>query len=832
MIRKHILTSLALCFCIFTLAQKPDTTDRKKLKITRITKSLKIDGELNEPEWKLSPVADKFTSLRPIPFLAENPANKTEVYFLYNDEGIYIGGHLYEQKVDSISKELVGRDGFGNNDFIGFVFDTYNDKINAFEYFVTPLGEQMDAKVAPCTGDCNNGDEDFSWNSVWQSSCKIQKDGWSFEMFIPYAAIRFGKTKIQDWGMNIVRRRQKSGEQLFWQVIDPQKNGFLTQEGYLLGLEDIKPPLRLQFSPYFSVYANHFKYNDPSIKNWNSLINGGMDVKYGINQAFTLDMTLIPDFGQVQTDNRILNLTPFEVQYQDNRSFFKEGTELFSKGDLFYSRRIGGEPKHYWDVYSQLSNGETVSKNPSQSKLINATKISGRTSKGLGIGVLNAVTNPQYATIENSAKQTREFETDPLTNYNMLVLNQSLKHNSSVSLVNTNVWRSGKDYDANVTAGLFDFNTKKNTYNINGGINVSQLLGKDNKNIIGYSHNLNFGKTSGTFMWQVFHSLADTKYDKNDMGYFTNNNFMEQGLWMGLNFTKPTKMYNNMRVNFNNWFSRLVKPIDIYNKDNMYQSGGGNVNVNGQLKNQWRVGVNINWGFKNNDFYEARSEGRVFTNKGRLGLFTWWNSRNGKKFTWGGNFGTSGGGIFKRRSIEPGLFTKMIFSDKFSIEYGIDMSLHRNGVGWAANNNNIIYFSRRNVNNVENNINIKYSFTNKMGINMRTRHYWSKVDPLQFYELNTKGNLITPTVAYTGNVKQNYNFMSVDMLYTWQFAQGSFINFLWKDIGESFTRNFEKGYFKNLDNTISGPQSNSLSLRVIYFLDALQLKKKPQAIKG
>src|SRR5205823_14883579 len=135
------------------------------------------------------------------------------------------------------------------------------------------------------------------------------------------------------------------------------------------------PPLRLQFSPYFSVYANHYPYNQPGEKNWTGQVNGGMDLKYGISQAFTLDAMLIPDFGQVQSDNQVLNLTPFEVKYNEYRSFFTEGTELFNKGNLFYSRRIGGVPLHYDDVASDSVNHVLV--NPTSTKLINATKISG-----------------------------------------------------------------------------------------------------------------------------------------------------------------------------------------------------------------------------------------------------------------------------------------------------------------------------------------------------------------------------------------------------------------------------------------------------------------------
>ena len=816
---------LCLLSGVSVFAQGTEKIPKKNLNAVRITKSLKLDGIIDEPEWKTAPVADKFVALRPTPFVPETYDNRSELYFLYNNEGIYIGGYFHEKTKDSIASELIGRDGFGNNDFVGIIFDTYHDKINGFEYFITPLGEQMDAKQAP---NPNGNSEDFSWNAVWQSAAKIHNDGWSFEIFLPYSAIRFGKKKVQDWGLNIVRRRQKSGEQLFWQSIDPTVNGFLTQEGMLLGLTDIKPPLRLQFSPYFSTYANHYPYNQSDIKNWNTQVNGGMDVKYGINQAFTLDMTLIPDFGQVQSDNRVLNLTPFEVKYNENRTFFTEGTELFNKGNLFYSRRIGGEPIHYWDVDAQLNNGEYVLKNPQQSKLMNATKISGRTQKGLGIGVLNAITKPQFATVESNGKDQRKIETDPLTNYNVLVLDQTMKHNSSVSFVNTNVWRSGSDYDANVSAFLFDLNDKKNKWNVGGSASVSQLLGKNGKNTYGYAHSIYFGKTSGKFNFNIWQELYNDKYDKSDLGYFTNNNTMDQGLWMGYNWIKPKKWFNQLRLNFNTWYSRLVTPIDyLKRKEMMYQNGGGNVNMNGQTKKLWWVGANVNWGYNYNDFYEARVPGRVFQNKGRIGLDVWWNSNEAKKLSWGGEIFTGTGGVFKRKTFNPMLFGKIRFSSKFSISHNISTEFHKNNPGWAGiDGSGNIFFARRDLRTVENIFSAKYNFTNKMGITLRLRHYWSKVAPQEYYQLNDLGKLVTPTVNYTENRNQNYNYLSSDMVYTWQFAQGSFINIVWKDIAESFNRSFEKNYFNNFDRTVNGPQANSFSVRVIYFLDYLTARKQ------
>jgi len=237
--------------------------------------------------------------------------------------------------------------------------------------------------------------------------------------------------------LRITGRRNKTGQQYMRNPIEPKVNGFVTQEGLMTGLQNIKPPVRLALSPYFSAYMNHYPNSAPGVKDVTSSLNGGMDVKYGISEGFTLDMTLIPDFGQVQSDNQVLNLSPFEVKFNEYRTFFTEGTELFNKGDLFYSRRIGSQPLHYYSVQdsswdnSHIHPDEKFLKNPSESKLINATKISGRTSKKLGIGFFNAVTRNMYAEVENYNGTKRKILTNPATNYNIIVLDQTLKNNSA-----------------------------------------------------------------------------------------------------------------------------------------------------------------------------------------------------------------------------------------------------------------------------------------------------------------------------------------------------------------------------------------------------------------
>ncbi len=803
---KTNLTLAALLCTTLCFAQAPTP---KQLPAYRISKPVKIDGLINDEAWKDAPVMTDLIEFRPTVGAVEKPETKTVAYMMYDDEGIYFGGHCYERTKDSIARELAGRDGFGTNDYIGLILDTYNDKQNGFEYFITPLGEQWDSKMSPDQG------EDFSWSAVWQSGAVIHENGWSFEMFIPYSAIRFGKGEVQTWGLNITRRRRKTEQQYTWNPIDPNVNGFLTQEGFWTGIRDIKPPLRLQFSPYFSTYVNHYPFNTPGEKNWSSSISGGMDIKYGINQAFTLDMTLIPDFGQVQSDNRVLNLSPFEIKYDERRPFFTEGTELFNKGNLFYPRRIGIQPSFTHSLNEYMTTNDRIVKNPAESKLINATKVSGRTQKGLGIGVLNAITKTRYAVLEDTtAKHSRSVLIDPLTNYSVLVFDQTLKNNSSVSLVNTNVWRSGHDYDANVTAALFSFNDKKNMWNVNGKIARSMKFGynPDGSDLFGHSHNLSFGKTSGRFNFNIGHELTDTKYNSNDLGYFTFNNTLDHYMWVGYRWIKPTKWYNSIYLNFNLNYSRQLTP-------GKFRNANINANVNGQLKNLWYVGMFTGYEPKFNDFFES-GNGKMFRGWSNFYIGGFFETNQTKKYSTYLEIFFVDRSMFNSQRYQINYQQRYRFSDKFSITHGMYLEPQKRNVGYAING----FFGRRDRETVENTLSFKYSFNTMMNITTRVRHYWSRVDYDQLYALQDDGSLLeVPNDPKEAN--QNYNFFTIDAVYTWQFAPGSFIYIVWKNAAENYNSFFDKGYLKNFNNTMKTEDNNNLSLKVIYFLDYFQFRK-------
>ena len=408
---------------------------KKTLNTKSITSKISIDGKITEDAWNSAEIASDFVMYQPDNGKSINENKKTEVKVVYDNDAIYIAATLYDENPSKIKKEITNRDSFGVTDYFSVFINGFNDGQQDFRFYVTAAGVQLDCIA---TEDY----KDFSWDAIWDSKAVITDKGWVVEMKIPYAAIRFSNSNKQTWGINFLRNIQRDVQVYSWNRIDTKIGAELTQNGLLEGIENIKTPTRLFFIPYVSFYNQ--KDNTQS----DNTFKGGLDIKYGINDAFTLDAILVPDFGQTKFDNAILNLEPFEQQLDENRPFFTEGTELFSKGNLFYSRRIGGYPSSDPTVREN----EEITDYPSTVDLLNAIKISGRTKKGLGIGFLNAITEKTYATIKDTVTSTTRKEViEPLANYNIVVLDQRFNQNSSVTFINTNTIRNGSFRDANVS---------------------------------------------------------------------------------------------------------------------------------------------------------------------------------------------------------------------------------------------------------------------------------------------------------------------------------------------------------------------------------------------
>ncbi len=819
-----------LLLCAFLLISTLYANDGvKTIMAVKIEEPIKIDGILDEVIWNQSQVASDFVQYAPNPGVQSS--FNTEVRFLYDNEAIYIAAILYDDEPHLIQKELYPRDGSGNADWFSVSIDTYQDGSNGFEFRVSAAGVQGDTKYSVSGKDRN-------WDAIWKSEVKLTEFGWLVEMKIPLAMLRFPAVDQQIWSIQFGREVRRLREESYWNEINPQLNGFLNQAGKVVGISKIKSPVRFSLTPFVTGYLN--TTFDPA-SNQNALTSGtaytaGMDLKYGINDAFTLDMTLVPDFGQTLSDNQILNLTPFEVQFQENRQFFTEGTELFNKGNIFYSRRIGGKPIHHSSVYQNLNEGEVVISNPDISGLYNATKISGRTSSGLGVGFLNAVVKQEMAVIESADGTLRSVETNPLTNYNLLVFDQNLPNNSFVSLINTNVTRFSDDYNANVTGGSFQIKNKDQSYSASGLVNVSQKYFEEYSDI-GHTLNLAVSKISGQWQGGVSYLEESDNYDINDFGFIRSPNERSVRAAFSYNQYQPKGNLLSYSISTDVNYGRLYEP-DVYNRLSF--------NINSYILTKERLSLgfysNIN-PISNHDYFEPRTPdfSSFFAWPSSVSFTPWLSSDYRKKFAFDLRVYYRVYDEEEMSDLSLRIAPRLRINDKISISPSSVITYNHNQPGFVSKSalnelpnglmQSDIMFGKRDRTIVENSISGKYIFNNKMSLTFRMRHYWDHAMYNSFASLGNEGNL--NSLEFSGKdakgepiFDRNLNLFNLDMDYVWRFAPGSDVILNWKNQIVSPHNDMNNSYIENLQHTLGSLQNNNISVKIVYWLDYNQLTSK------
>lgn len=817
-------------FCFFVLLNVflvSDVVAQRSIEAQKVplTSTIQVDGVLDEEAWKSAEIVTDFTQITPD---AGQPATlNTTVKVLYDDVAIYVGAHCYGSP-DKISRVLSQRDQFNSNtDYFSVMLDTYHDKLNGFVFSVSTEGVQYDAKIY-------GGEYNSKLDMIWYSEVTHSDSGYTVEIKIPYSAIRFAPKPEQNWGINFTRYHSLNREESSWNIIEPDLSNIVTQAGVLKGIKNITPPLRLFLSPYTSGYVDHYPIDSDEFSDWTYDINGGMDIKYGVNEAFTLDMTLIPDFGQVVTDNVILNLTPFEIYFVENRPFFNEGTELFEKTDHFYTRRVGGDPILQGAVRNELKEHEQIISNPSVSPLINASKISGRNKNGLGIGFFNGISSPQFATIEDTLTGAiREFETSPLSNYNVLVLDQNLKNNSSVTLTNTSVWRSGHLYDANLTALATQLNTKDNYYFARVNTALSQKY-EASGNEFGHSVEAATGKQKGNFKFSLEYLEQSDTYDPNDLGFLFVSNKRNFAKNVYYNIYKPFWKLNRFWSGFHLYYDRLYSP-DVYTQSSAHLNAG----VTNKKFHSASIASNITL-TDNYDYFEPRTPGFFFVRPQNYSASGWISSNYQRPFALDANIGFTNYNGVDWVDLSYGISPRFRIGNKWFIVYHFSEVRNFNQLGYALPFNSDTgeqpsgynpIFAERDVITTENTIDLSYTMNNKNGITMRFRHNWSRLASNNFFELQENGRLNDLTNLQELNMdgepiyNTNFNAFSIDLVYRWIFSPASEINIVWKnniftDNSDAFLR-----FNENLVHTLQADQLNSFSIRIVYFVDYLDIKR-------
>ena len=577
----------------FMHAQDSTTLVPKRIYTTKALSGEKppvIDGIMDETSWNGVEWENDFVESRP----DENtpPSNQTRFKITYDQKYLFIGIQCLDSVPEKIVKRLSRRDGF-DGDWVGVFIDSYYDKRTAFGFIVSAAGVKGDVFESN-----NGGNEDDSWNPIWYTKTGIDADGWTAEMKIPLSQLKFGKSGEQVWGMEVMRRHFREEERSVWQRLPPDTPGFVSEFGELHGLFNLEPQKQLEIQPYSvaSIKSYEAEEGNPFLDGNDGKLAVGLDAKIGITNDLTMDLTINPDFGQVEADPSAIALDGFQIFFQEQRPFFVENKNIFDyrvssseagntfgSDNLFYSRRIGRSPQGYPDTVD----GEFVDQ-PENTNIIGAVKFSGKTKDGWSIGVLESVTAKKYAAIDNNGERRKEV-VEPLTNYFVGRLQKDFNDRNSYiggifTATNRDQLTEGLDFlHKSAFTGGMDFKHQWNErdWYLGGNIIWSHVKGsaeaiqntqesiahlfqrvgadhvevdQDRTSLSGTGGNIQLGKIgNGHWKFETGATWRSPELEINDIGFQRRADDIRHYTWIGYQTLKPDNTFRKVGINYNHW---------------------------------------------------------------------------------------------------------------------------------------------------------------------------------------------------------------------------------------------------------------------------------------
>ena len=626
----------------------------------------RIDGRDDDDVWRRAPRYSQFRQFEPR--VDTTPSFKTEFAVAYDERNLYVFLRMFDPHPDSIMHALTRRDMRGPSDQIKILIDSYNDKRSGYEFAVNPDGVKRDFSMA------NDGEEDGSWNGVWDVATQVDSLGWTAEFHIPLSQLRYA-SNVSAMGFGVWRDIERYRERVSWPLWSPQRTGISSQLGQLTGLAGISAERRIESTPYVvtkNVQRVQSTASTPSITTYDRAqeMTAGGDLKIGITPNVTLDATINPDFGQVEADPAVVNLTAFETFFAERRPFFVEGTGLYrfelncyivvdcsTNEGLFYSRRIGRSPA----LRSEYGDAGT----PTATTIAAAAKLTGRTRHGLSFGALNAVT-PE---VEGLAERTAE----PSTNYSLLRAQQDLRGgDAGISVIATAVNRQLDQWtqsfmhrDAYTAGATFRNRFADRKYELAGMIAGSRVMGSPEAmlrtqlgsvhyfqqpdddlevdptrtSMSGYSGQLKFGKYGGgitRFETSVVRQSAG--FEVNDLGFLRRADIMDWSTWAALSFRNARGIYRWAQINGNHW--------ETWNTSGTRLENAMNFNGHMGLNNNWDVHLGGTMAALSESYCDRCTRGGPPLRKSR-GFYPW------------GGFNTD-----SRKVISGGVWLNAWFSDE------------------------------------------------------------------------------------------------------------------------------------------------------------------------
>jgi len=582
----------------------PDSPEKKIYMARNINpRPPAIDGILNDPIWEKASWGGDFIQREP--YEGKEPSQATAFKILYDDKNIYVAIQAYDKEPEKIEKRMSRRDDI-EGDWVEVHIDSYYDHRTAFGFTVNAAGVKSDFVIS---NDGSNYDD--TWDPIWYVKCAADGQGWSAEMKIPLSQLRFGKKENHIWGLQVERRLFRKQETSQWQLIPQKASGWISHFGELHGIKGIKAQRQVELTPYSVGKTQRFEREEGNPFATGSLSNlyGGLDGKIGLTSDLTLDFTINPDFGQVEADPSVVNLTAFETYYSEKRPFFIEGRNIlnfqimggdgsFSNDNLFYTRRIGRFPQYYPETED-----EEYLDMPANTTILGAFKITGKTRSGLSIGIIDSLTSKEKAQLSYLG-QSREEIVEPLTNYFGLRLQKDYnKGNTIFGGMFTATNRNIKDeelnflHDAAYSGGLdFIHYWKDKTYYFSLKTVFSHVRGSteailntqespvryyqrpdtdhvwvdpNRTSLSGHGGTMNFGKGgSAGFRFSTGVTWRSPGLELNDMGYLRRADAIMEWVWGNYRIAKPFSIFREISFNFNQWMGWDFGGEQIFNGGN------------------------------------------------------------------------------------------------------------------------------------------------------------------------------------------------------------------------------------------------------------------------
>jgi hypothetical protein len=571
----------------------------RSITATRAVQPPVIDGRDDDAVWRTAPVITGFRVYRPVE--DGEPQFRTEAKVAFDATNLYVFVRAYDPHPDSIVALLARRDVQTPSDLITIFVDSYHDRRNGFEFAVNPVGVKTDYAIS------QDGNEDISWDGIWDVATRIDSLGWTAEFRIPLSQLRYTPSASNTFGFTVARMVERTTEQSSWPLYRVSRPGLASQLGELTGLDSLAPPHRTELAPYF--VTKNISVPTSTGFDRGQRVSAGADLKVAVAPNLTFTGTANPDFGQVEADPAVLNLSAFETFFPEHRPFFLEGSSLFqftvncsavncNNEQLFYSRRIGRAP--------QLADQYGDDDSPTTTTILGAGKLTGRLANGLAIGVIDAVTQRESgangATIE------------PATNYAVVRATQDLAGGaSSVGLMFTGVNRqldawTTPELHSQAYVGAVEFRHQflDKEYELSGSLDLSRVAGSaaaiaatqrddvhlyqrpdgpltfdsTRTSLTGDAEEIHFGKISGAHLnFETSYLRRSPGFEINDVGYLQQADQQSWNNWAGLSFNHPTAIYQRLRWNFNWW--------QYWSAAGLATERAANTNTHIQFNNRW-----------------------------------------------------------------------------------------------------------------------------------------------------------------------------------------------------------------------------------------------------